>query len=536
MPNHPDHPEGPKPRQTACQAAPTQASPLADRLFAETVNQAPVAISITDAQANILYVNPAFTEITGYPPEESVGHNESMLSDKRTPKEVYAALWATLRARKTWHGRLVNRHKNGRRYLADLTIAPMLNEAGKTTHYIGMHRDITDVYRLEQQVLNQKVLIETVVDSMPVAAVLLDETDRVVLDNRMYKGLTSELGLREPVRTFLSILREEMSEEWERLKRKGSSFRNREVRFDRGGHHAPRWFSCAGAWFTRGDDSVDAFFKETRKTYLLLTLSDITQQKRHDEESRINALKALMAEEEKIQSLTETLSGAIHHIQGPLNLLTAAKTLLLRRGQEQQNTALLDILGQILDAGDKSIAQLKHCIPESNGSAVRPVNINQLLHDAIILLTDRLLASGIVVDWKPTPVLPTLVGRENRLRTMFKHVLENAIDAMNQSGIAKRELRISTGTDAELIHVRIEDTGPGIPENLHIKVFEPFFSTRTGGSQHHAGMGLAMAQEVINQHLGIIQIDPDYHEGCRIHIQFNIRTDQSVTERPFAHG
>jgi nitrogen fixation negative regulator NifL len=505
------------------------------RLFLETVEQAPVAISITDLRANIVYVNQAFSRITGYAPEESLGRNESMLSDKNTPKAVYEELWSRIKSQQPWQGCLLNRHKDGRRYLADLTIAPILNDRRETTHYIGMHRDITEVYRLEQQVGRQKVLIETVVDSIPVAAVLLDEADRVVLDNRMYKALSGDLGLNEPARTFIDILRGEMAGDWERMKRQKSGFHNREIRFDRGGHHAPRWYACAGTWFSQEDDRIEAFFAENHHTYLLLTLTDITQQKKQAEEIRINALRALMAEEERIQSLRETLSGAIHHIQGPINLLNAATTLLTRRG-DRRNSALIDILEQIRTAGEQSIARMKKCVPENNVSSLAPVNLNQLLHDTIVLLTDRLLASGVIVDWKPTPVLPTLMGRENHLRTMFKQIIENAIEAMNQSGIATRELRISTWPDGQLLHVCIEDTGPGIPDELRVKVFEPFFSTKNDGRAGHSGTGLAMAQEVINQHLGLIRIDPNYREGCRVHIQFNIHNTPLARERSSAHG
>jgi len=504
-------------------------------LFAETVEQAPVAISITDERANILYVNQAFSRTTGYAPNESIGRNESMLSDKKTPQAVYEELWGTLQAKKPWHGCLLNRHKNGTRYLADLTIAPILNEQGETQHYIGMHRDITEVYRLEQRVLQQKVLIETVVDSIPVAAVLLDETDRVVLDNQMYKTLCSDLGLPEPARTFIDILRVDAPEDWERMKLKKLSFRNREVRFDRGGHYTPRWYACAGSWFSQGDDRVETFFQENQHTYLLLTLTDITQQKKQAEDIRINGLKALMAEEEKIQSLRETLSGAIHHIQGPINLLNAATTLLHRRGLGQ-NRALVDILEQIRTAGEQSIERLKKCIPEKNGSAMAPVNLNQMLHETIVLLTDRLLAAGIVVDWKPTPVLPNFMGHENHLRTMFKQLFENAIEAMNQSGIVDRELRISTWPDDQLIHVCIEDTGPGIPDELRTKVFEPFFSTKNDARGGHSGTGLTMAQEVVNQHLGLIRIDPGYRDGCRMHLQFNFHKPRTSVLRQSAHG
>jgi nitrogen fixation negative regulator NifL len=327
-----------------------------------------------------------------------------------------------------------------------------------------------------------------------------------------------------------------MAGEWERLQRLGRGFRNVEVRYDRGGRHAPRWFACSGTWSSREDSSVDAFFRKDSHTYLLLTLDDITQQKKSEAEMRLNALKALMAEEEKTQSFRETLLAAMHHIQGPLNLLSAAKTMLERRGKEQQNTALLDILQQILDAGGESIERLKLCVPPQEEESKKPVNLNQILHETLVLLTHQLLSAGIVVDWKPTPVLPTIIGLENRLRAMFKHILENAIDAMNQSGVQTRELRLSTWPEGDHVHVLIEDTGPGIPENLHVKAFEPFFSTKNSGGRRHSGMGLTMAQEVINQHLGLIRFDPNYQEGCRVHVQLHVQPRQLTEQRPYAHA
>ncbi|TAN47568.1 MAG: nitrogen fixation negative regulator NifL [Methylococcaceae bacterium] len=517
-------------------ASPEQQAVLRD-LFEETVAQAPVAISITDSQANILYVNQNFAEVTGYAPEECIGRNESMLSDQRTPKAVYQALWQTIQARQTWQGTLVNRHKSGRRYLAHVSISPILDAQGHTSHYIGMHRDVTDVYTLEQQVKNQKVLIESVVDLMPMATVLIDEQDKVVLDNQMYKTLISDLGQQEPSQLFLPVLREALGEEWPRLQSKGhgfqealviplrGGFRNREVRIDRGGYLAPRWYACSGSWFSHSDGQVDNFFQGARHTYLLLTLNDITQQKRQEEAQRINAMRALLAEEEKCQSVREALLGAIHHIEAPLNLLTAAKNLAVRRDPEQQNSAFVELLQQILDAGAASVAHLKACIPPSCGASATSVNINQLIHETIVLLTERLLASGVVVDWRPTPVLPSLMGAEQRLRSVFKHLIENAVEAMNHSGIRRRELRIVTWSDNELVHIAIEDSGPGIADNLRVKVFEPFFSTRTDGGHGHTGMGLTMAQDVINQHQGLIRIDPTYRDGCRVLIQLPIHQE-----------
>ena len=69
---------------------------LADEVFFQAVEHCPVAISITDLKANILYANRAFTQVTGYGKDEVIGKNESILSNHTTPRLVYQALWGRL--------------------------------------------------------------------------------------------------------------------------------------------------------------------------------------------------------------------------------------------------------------------------------------------------------------------------------------------------------------------------------------------------------------------------------------------------------
>ena len=95
---------------------------LPSHLFRKAVEQAALAISITDARANILYANGAFQRITGYGQDEILGHNESILSYRVTPKLVYETLWAQIQRQRPWNGLLVNKRKDGNRYLAELTI------------------------------------------------------------------------------------------------------------------------------------------------------------------------------------------------------------------------------------------------------------------------------------------------------------------------------------------------------------------------------------------------------------------------------
>lgn len=487
-------------------------------LFVEAVEQVPIAISITDKKARILYVNEEFSRVTGYQPEDVLGENESILSDKRTPKEVYYDLWHTIRSKKIWRGTLCNRHKSGHRYLADLTIAPMLNQQGTVTHYIGMHRDITRSHESEKRIINQKLLIESVINSSPLAMVVIDNQDRVILDNHNYKALVTDLDKGEPALYFLHKLREEMGDLWSQLQGDEQGFANREFKIEGKGNGISHWFSCAGNWFMENEVNADAFFENTSKQYLILTITDITRQLRQMEELHIQTLKTLMSEDERVRSIRETLLGAIHQIQMPMNQIRAAEQILKHRQGEQQ-AGLLQILQQIQHSGEEAVSTMQKCIPEILQTAVIHVNLNQILHDVLLLSNQRIFSNGIDVHWQPLAQLPCMLGSENRLRILFKQLIDNAIEAISESDCTQQRLKITTNADADLIYVSIEDTGPGIPVDKRAKVFEPFYTTRPmGGTQ--AGMGLVMAKEIVNQHQGFIDIDPGYAQGCRLRISF----------------
>ncbi|GBE11355.1 nitrogen fixation regulatory protein [bacterium BMS3Abin12] len=496
---------------------------LPPRLFYEVVEQSPVAISITDMDATIVYANPSFARVTGYSLNEVLGKNESMLSDKVTPPAAYKTIWGRLLQQKSWSGVLVNRRKNDERYLAELTIAPVLDAAGRTTHYLGMHRDVTEMHALEHQVRNQKAVIESVVNCAPVVVALLDETGRVVLDNLTYKTLAADLGVQEPAAEFVVALKEAMGANFDRARATGTGFARQEISFDPGGGGPVRWFSCSGTWFRESDGSADNFFEAHEQTYLLLVANEVTGLKQGQEEVRMNALRALMAEDELVQGMRETLAGAIFQLEGPYNMIRAAAGILERRANSTvENEALLSVLQQALASGDQAIDALRGCMPAPHMEPLGPVNVNQVLREVLGLCTSRLLAAGIVVDWRPEPMLPPVLGYENGLRGLFKQLVDNAMDAMDEGNSSVRDLRIRTASERETVLVIIEDTGPGVSAALRLKVFEPFFTTKRA-ARRRAGMGLAMVQDVVNEHAGTIEIDPTYADGCRFIIRIPVR-------------
>ena len=155
-------------KTTAIPEMPEPAGAIVPQMFQQAVEQADLAISISDVNARILYVNPAFARMTGYAQEELIGANQSLLSNKSTPVTVYEEMWAMISRGLAWSGRLVNRRKDGSKYLADLVITPVSDGDGEITHYLGIQRDVTRLHWLESEVGEQKALIESAVDSTPV--------------------------------------------------------------------------------------------------------------------------------------------------------------------------------------------------------------------------------------------------------------------------------------------------------------------------------------------------------------------------------
>jgi diguanylate cyclase (GGDEF)-like protein/PAS domain S-box-containing protein len=120
------------------------------RLTAKIFESSHDAIIITDAGSNIISVNPAFTEITGYSQEEAIGKNPRILNSGKQSKEFYAEMWRNLLEAGYWNGEVWNRRKDGGNYAGRLSINTLRDESGKATHYVGVTSDITE-YKMAQE-------------------------------------------------------------------------------------------------------------------------------------------------------------------------------------------------------------------------------------------------------------------------------------------------------------------------------------------------------------------------------------------------
>ncbi len=124
------------------------------RILTLAVNQSAASIIITDTSGSIEYVNPAFTQKTGYSPEEVIGNNPRILSSGATKPEEYATLWKALSVGDTWRGEFHNRKKNGELFWEIASIAPVKHKNGTINHYVAVKEDITAQKNAEERILH----------------------------------------------------------------------------------------------------------------------------------------------------------------------------------------------------------------------------------------------------------------------------------------------------------------------------------------------------------------------------------------------
>ncbi len=131
------------------------------RRLMTAIEQTPDSVVITDLDGRIIYVNPAFEQITGYSRAEALGQNPRLLKSGQHNADFYREFWAILTKGQVWRGQLVNKKKDGSLYTEEAIIAPVRDERGAIINYIAVKRDVTRELRLEEQ-YRQAQRLETV--------------------------------------------------------------------------------------------------------------------------------------------------------------------------------------------------------------------------------------------------------------------------------------------------------------------------------------------------------------------------------------
>ncbi|HPD87172.1 MAG TPA: PAS domain S-box protein, partial [Proteiniphilum sp.] len=151
--------------------------------LSKAIEESPIAIIITDTEANVSYASKAFETITGYLTDEVIGKNMRILKSGKNKKELYAKIWQTIQSGKMWEGELINRKKDGSYYWEHMSITPLYEKEHQFTGYLAIQQDITKERNREQEIRKLNSSLERRIAER--TAELQENQDKLMLSQRI---------------------------------------------------------------------------------------------------------------------------------------------------------------------------------------------------------------------------------------------------------------------------------------------------------------------------------------------------------------
>ena len=159
------------------------------RKLSEAIEQSPVTVMITDKKGTIEYVNPSFSEVTGYSAKEAIGQNPRIVKSENHPHTFYKDLWDTILSGRTWRGQILNRKKNDEEFWESTSISAIKNDQDEITHFVAVKQDITERKKAEEEIKNSQQRLAQIIDFLPDPTWVVDNEGKVVRWNKAIEKL-----------------------------------------------------------------------------------------------------------------------------------------------------------------------------------------------------------------------------------------------------------------------------------------------------------------------------------------------------------
>jgi len=250
-------------------------------------------------------------------------------------------------------------------------------------------------------------------------------------------------------------------------------------------------------------------------TAILLQMMDIT---------RIKEMEHLLTVKQKMSSLGHVAAGIAHEIRNPLTginsyLYTLEDLCNSKIIEGEQIETVKQIVSQFQIASDKIEAVVKRVLDFSRPNSPKMVliDLNKCIEDTVSLSAATLRKDDIELKKSLESGLPKCYGDAHLIEQVLLNLINNAAKAMGKNKKAKR-IQIDSYCKDKRIFIQVSDSGPGIPKELTDKVFDPFFTTHNDGS----GIGLSIAQRIVTDHNGTIEILRSKWGGATLSVELPI--------------
>jgi len=230
---------------------------------------------------------------------------------------------------------------------------------------------------------------------------------------------------------------------------------------------------------------------------------------------RVEESQQALVRAEKMAAAGRLTASIAHEINNPLQAVQNCLHLATR-GEitEKKQREYIDLANRELN---RLMGTVQRMLDFYRPGAVDPqrVDLVALLRHVITLLTPQLQTREIRISTGFSSKLPTILAVNSQLEQVFLNLFLNAYDAMPSGG----ELRVTARPVRDNVEVLIQDTGPGVPENMRSRIFEPFVSTKQGGT----GLGLSVSYGIVSAHGGNLDLISDRGPGACFRVTLPIK-------------
>ncbi len=489
------------------------------------IEQSPATVVITDIDGNIEFVNPMFTEVTGYTAQEAMGQNPRVLKSDFHTQEFYRELWDTIKGGNDWRGELCNRKKGGEIYWESASISPIKNENGEIVNFIAVKEDITDrknaILALEQ---NNR-LINTMLDNLPIGIFMVDAINgKPIIANEHAKKLLGR-GIVDDAST------ETLSEVYMAYKAGSANlYPTEEMPIVRGMNGQASYvddmevlqpdgnrvflevYGCP-VYNSNGEvwASLVGFtdITERKKAEVALRESELTLKEKNEEylalneeltesNQRIIAINhdlvvARQKAEESDKLKSAFLANMSHEIRTPMNAIIGFSEMLLNPNLPNErkdffaqilNTAchqLLNVVEDVIDISKIETGQME--VHQSE------VQINQTLSRIKEIFLPQANSNGVQIT--TTKFFPDgedrVITDANKLNQVLTNLVSNAVKFTDSGTI-----QIAYSVRNKMLEFSVSDTGVGIDREHHELIFERFRQVEMGSTRQYGGTGLGL--------------------------------------------
>jgi PAS domain S-box-containing protein len=512
------------------------------------VEQSPVMTLITDKKGKIEYVNPRFSEVTGYSIEETIGSDPGMLKSGLTPQRQYKELWGKLSTGHHWRGEFCNRRKNGELFWEHASIFPIKNSLGEVTQFVAVKEDITDRketelrlagYRdhleqlveqrteslrqvnqllsiqiekheaAEEKIQNHLRFLQTLIKTIPNPLLIKDRHGRVTDCNEAYEkhfGRKLEDIKNKRAEDFVppELLDKILEIENSLLKEPGHISAELIRTMENG---EPFAVLVNEATYLAADGSIGG---------TIGIMIDISEQKKLQEKIQT----ALEKEQELNELKSSFISMSSHEFRTPLTSILASADLLEMFGRQWKEEKYMEHIAKI----QKGVEYMKELLDdvlvisrnEEGKNQFAPSKTNFLELCSELLDSARISSSGnhsIIFNYKPEQKVFSIDPKH--VRHIISNLLSNAVKYSPDGG----KIILNVNAEGNNLLIDVIDEGIGIPEADKGRLFEPFYRAGNTTAIHGTGLGMSIVKRSVELHHGTLSIDSQENKGTAVHVR-----------------